>query len=71
VENIGKSFESVQLNEIVPVFYNPAAPEESCLCNPNEQLSSSIEETCVVSIIPILLFFSYLIQNAIKKKSEN
>jgi len=67
-EDFGKVFFTVNLNEKVPVTYNPYAPEESCLGNPEQQLNESIIGTCFVSTFPIIVFLVYLIR---KKISQN
>lgn len=58
-EDIGKIFESIQLNEKVPVWYDPANPEIATLGNPDKQLKSSGLGILFVSLIPILFFVSY------------
>ena len=65
-EDIGKNFESVQLNEKVQVYYDPNNPEIATLGNPSKQLKSSIFGICFVSIIPTLFLVGYELKKRFK-----
>jgi Protein of unknown function (DUF3592) len=60
---LDKDFDEVQLNDKVSVYYDPFAPEDAVLGNPNKRLKSSFVETCIVAVIPILLFAAYKIKS--------
>ena len=65
-EDFGKVFFTVKLHEDVPVYYNPDAPEESCLGKPNSQLKESIMGVCFISLTPIFLYIIFIIKTRFK-----
>ncbi len=67
---INKDFESVQLNDMVSVYYDPSAPEDAILGSPDEHLKSGFVETGVITFIPILLFGIYKIKSIANAETE-
>lgn len=68
--DIDKNFEEVQLNDKVSVYYDPLAPEDSTLGNPNKHLKASFVEIGFITIIPILLFVFYVIKLIANSKTK-
>lgn len=70
VENIGKTFDGVKINDKITVYYDPVEPEKVTLRPPDERLQSSLQETLVFSFIPTLICFAYLIKEMLFSKTD-
>src|ERR1044072_589904 len=54
--DVGKTFEAIQIGEIVPVYYDPMNPAASTIGNPERYLQSSLVGTGVI-FIGVTVFF--------------
>jgi hypothetical protein len=66
-EDIGKSFETIEIKESVPVYYDMSNPSSASLGEPNRYLSSSLRGTVFISICVALFFFLYVIKIALRR----
>lgn len=47
-EDIGKSFDAIQIGEAVPIYYDSTDPASATMGDPNKYLKSSIIGTCFI-----------------------
>lgn len=55
-EDVGKSFDALEINERVPVFYDRITPEAGVLGDAFEHLKSSFRGTFILLFVPTLFF---------------
>jgi hypothetical protein len=55
-EDVGKTFETLALDEKVPVYFDPASPEAAILGDPLEHVKSGLRGTFIILFIPTILF---------------
>ena len=68
--NMHRKFDEVTVGDTVPVVYDPADPESSCLGDANKQLTSLTHGVVFISLFPSFTFFVYYVKKGIKKTSE-
>lgn len=68
-ESVGKSFETIQIGDIAPVYYDPSNPTTSTLGKPNRYLHSSLMGTGFVFIGVLFSFLLFVIKSRITKNN--
>jgi hypothetical protein len=60
--DIGKSFETIQIGEIVPVYYDPLNPAACTMGKPDRYLESSLFGTGFILVGVTILFLIFMIK---------
>ena len=68
-EDMRRKFDEVTVGDTVPVVYNPADPESSCLGDADKQFTSLTHGFFFISLFPTFTFLVYYLKNWAKKTS--
>jgi hypothetical protein len=63
-EDVGRSFDSVQIGDEVPVYYDTSHPASATMGDPNKYLSAGLRGTAFILIGLTVCFFMYILKRA-------
>jgi len=67
--SVDRQSKTMTIGETVPIVYDPADPNSSCLGDPNEQFRSLTHGVIFISCFPTISFFVLYLRHAVRSQA--